>query len=590
MSEKITVLKFGSSVLGSEKDLPKAVHEIYRHWRNGSQVLIVVSALGETTDELLNRANSVSGEPHPESLATLLATGEATSAALLGLAVTHAGIPIKILSPQQAGVRTTGSTLDAKPIAADLTRLKKELSQAVVIVSGFVGVNEEGDLTLLGRGGSDLTAIFLARQLDACCLLIKDVDGLYESDPRDTSLSFEHPPRRYERANWKTAIEAGGGVVQPKAIRYAEAHGLSFSITSIAAKVETEICGGEDQLAILENTKRPLRVALLGCGTVGGGVYERLAALPEVFEVTGIAVSNLDKERVPEVPTYLLTNNTAALIEEPCDVVIELIGGTKTAGDLINRALQSGRHVVTANKALLSGEINGLENLANERKVKMKYSAAVGGALPALETITLPKFSKNLRSFSGILNGTCNYICDELAEGKDFALAVKRAQEAGFAEADPELDLSGTDAAQKLILLARAAFGVNIPLTEIHCEGIKNLNEKRVREARERGFVVRLVAECRRTETGFEATVQPVELPLSHPFVQIHGADNCLRLETISGEVEFIKGRGAGRWATTEAVLADLLELQREHSLENKKRVSAATAGTSQNSFREVYV
>lgn len=480
MESKITVLKFGSSVLRCEKDLPGVVHEIYRHFRQGSQVLVVVSALGTTTDELLQRAKSLDGETHPSSLAALLATGEATSAALLGLAVHRAGIPVKVFSPEQTGLRTAGATLNAEPVGANVERLRKHLETAIVIVSGFVGTNEEGDLTLLGRGGSDYTALFLAERLGGRCRLIKGVAGLYESNPK---RFVSDRPRRFKRANWKTAKAIGGGVVQPKAVRFAEKRGLSFSIAALGSAVETEISGGENELALkpdTENAGAPLRVALLGCGAVGGGVYKRLTELPELFTVIGVAVNNRDKTRTPEVPAHLITTDAAALLEKPCDVV-ELIGGTETANELITRALDLRRHVVTANKALLASEIDRLENLARRRGVKIRYSAAVGGVMPALETVSLSEFSNNLQAFSGIVNGTCNFICDEPAKGKDYTRTVQAAQAAGFAEDDPQLDVSGTDAAQKIILLARAAFGETLSLVDIPREGVENLDAEQVK-------------------------------------------------------------------------------------------------------------
>lgn len=591
MESKIKVLKFGSSVLGSEADLPRVVHEIYRHWRQGSQVLVVVSAMGATTEELLRRAESLCGEPHQTSLAALLATGEATSAALLGLAVQRAGIPVKVLSPEQVGLKTNGEMLDAEPVTANVERLRKELQNSIVIASGFVGINSEGDLTLLGRGGSDYTALFLAKQIGGHCVLIKDVAGLYESNPKKSCALRR--PQRFERADWQTAKAVGGGVVQPKALRYAEKHQLNFLITALGAKRGTEIGSGENELAAADaENHAPLRVALLGCGTVGGGVYQRLAELPELFSVTGIAVNNKDKKRTPEVPAHLITTDAATLIEKPCDVVVELIGGTETANELITRALRLGRQVVTANKALLAGEINRLENLARRRSVKILYSAAVGGAMPALEMISLWKSSNNLQSFSGIVNGTCNFICDELAKGKDYAKAVRAAQEAGYAEDDPQLDVSGTDAAQKIILLARAGFGAELSLSDIRREGVENLDAAQIKSAARRNRVVRLVAGCRRTETKIEAFVKPLELSVLHPFAETRGAENCLQIETTTGETKFIKGTGAGRWATTEAVIADLLDARREITSAKQQAMTAVAAAAIATAAgkMEVYV
>src|SRR5262245_38452468 len=183
MKNQVTVLKFGSSVLRSEDDLPTIVHEIYRHYHEGSGVIAVVSAFGDMTDQLMRRAESLCGQPDQSALAALLATGEATSSALLGLALSRAGIPARLLDAAQVGLRTVGDRLNADPIAIDSARLLGEARRAIVVLPGFVGRSENGDTTLLGRGGSDLTALFLAQRLSARCALIKDVAGLYTSDP-----------------------------------------------------------------------------------------------------------------------------------------------------------------------------------------------------------------------------------------------------------------------------------------------------------------------------------------------------------------------------------------------------------------------
>lgn len=557
---KITVLKFGGSVLRGEDDLPVAVHEIYRHWRQGSQVLAVVSAFGGTTDELLDRSKAYGDDPHPEALATLLLTGEATSAALLALALKRSGVPSKLLSPDQVGLQTTGDPLDGEPVAANVERLKNELEQAVVIVSGFAGVNRQGDLTLLGRGGTDFTALFLAKYLEARCILVKDVDGMYESNPANTTIR----PQRFSQASCETTLRVAGELVQSKAVRFAESHKQTFEISALGAGHATVIGNVSDELALARSDgKRPLRVALLGCGTVGGGVFQRLAALPELFEIVGVV--NLDRRKAiaAGIDEHLIAEDARELIETDCDIVIELIGGIEPARSLIKHALKLKRHVITANKALLAADGDLLHAIARESNVTIRYSASVGGSLPALEALTHVAGSIRPRSITGIINGTCNYICDQLAAGIDFTAAVKLAQDAGFAEADPKLDLDGTDAAQKLILLARASFGIELPFAEVKRSGFDALSPAKAREAHLSGRSYRLIAECRRTEDGvLEASVQPMNIPASHPFALTKGAENCLMIESDSGQMKFLKGRGAGRYATTEAVIADLFDVQ----------------------------
>jgi homoserine dehydrogenase len=537
--QQIIVLKFGSSVLRDEKDLPSAVHEIYRWWRDGFQVIAVVSAFGDTTNELTRRAQSVCDQPHDAFVAQLLATGEAASSALLGLALNRAGIPVTVLDAERARLFTDGPTLDSQPTSIDTAGLLHVLQSSVVVLPGFVGKNRSGQTTLLGRGGSDLTALFLAQRLGAVCRLIKDVDGLYTSDPNAGPSAA-----RFTRVSYATAARVGGAVVQRKAIDFAEHHRVRFTVSSAASSYATEIGPYVDSIAISELRAEPLRVALLGCGTVGGGVYQRLAALPEFFEVVDVGTRK--------------TARLEELLEKPIDIVVELLGGEEPARTLISTALRLGRHVITANKALLAADVSNLETLAVKNGVSLKYSAAVGGVAPVLETIGRARSSGPLHSIAGVLNGTTNFILDHIAEGRSLSEALFIAREHGYAERDPQLDLDGTDAAQKLILLARAAFDVDLPLSSIHRRGIQNLPLNRT------GHITRLVAECRRENNGFVGTVAPVELPLDHPLARVRGVENRLLIQSQTGKRWEISGNGAGRWPTTEAVLADLFNLRRE--------------------------
>ena len=558
-SRKPIVLKFGSSVLRNEDDLPSAVHEIYRWWRDGAQVIAVVSAFGDTTDRLMRQAERVCDNPDKSVLPSLLATGEATASALLTLALRKVGIGARLFDEVQAKLRTVGGGIDAIPVAVDSARLLNESRRAVVVLPGFVGRDEAGDQTLLGRGGSDLTALFLAHQLKAHCVLVKDVDGIYTSDPAGNSIRSS----RYAQVGYESAIRIGGGVVQAKAVRFAAMNKLRFSITSIGAQSETEVGPFADRFDGLAPHSQPLRVALLGCGTVGGGVYQRLAALPELFKVTGVGTKTGVRARAAGVPQELISCNLEGLVKDPCDVVIELIGGTGRAAYLIEESLKLGRKVVTANKALLAESGEAFSFLAKENRGSLDYSAAVGGVLPALETIRRVRASGPVQSFSGVVNGTCNFVLDQLAAGSEFDAAVKLAQEKGYAEEHPELDLDGFDAAQKVILLARAAFDTNLPIQTIVRKGIQGLNPDIMRQAGERGRTIRLVAECKKSDGRVVASVMPVELPVNHRLAQVAGAENRLIVHPEFGEPIVISGTGAGRWPTTEAVMGDLLEVRR---------------------------
>lgn len=548
--KRIIVLKFGSSVLRDENDLPNAVHEIYRWWRDGFQVVAVVSAFGNTTDELARRARAVCDPPDDELVAALLATGESVSAALLGLALNRSGIRATVLDAERAGLSSNGPILDANLTGLDAPRVSAALRKGIVVLPGFVGKDRSGRTTLLGRGGSDLTALFVAQRLGGVCRLIKDVDSLYTSDPNCTTT---RPAARFVRASYATAARVGGAVVQPKAIDFAEQHRLKFTISSVASSCATEIGPHADSIALADAKPQPLRVALLGCGTVGGGVFQRLAALPEMFDVVGVGTRNTPEAIAAGAPASRITNNLDELISQPVDVVIELLGGQEPARTLVADALRRGLHVVTANKALLADDLPRSNNAAT-----LKYSAAIGGVVPALETVSHARSLGPLHSISGVLNGTTNFILDQLANGFALSDAIITAQKNGYAERDPQLDLDGTDAAQKLILLARAAFDIELPLSSIQREGIEHLKPL------QSGRITRLVAECRRESHGFIARVSPIELTPEHPLASVNGVENCLLIQSQAGRSWEVRGSGAGRWPTTEAVLADLFDLWRE--------------------------
>lgn len=224
---EIVVLKFGGSVLRNQQDVRRAAAEVARHVARGTRVVAVVSALEGVTDSLLGQARAF-GEYHdPHATALLLSTGELASAALLGLALTSAGITSQVLTPRQVGLRTTGQPLDSSATGLDAGLVRASLrTRACVVVPGFVGVDEHGATTLLGRGGSDLTAIFIAQQLGCRCRLVKDVAGLYERDPNQPGPE----PARYLEVSWTHALSLGGGIVQPKAIAFARDHALTFEV------------------------------------------------------------------------------------------------------------------------------------------------------------------------------------------------------------------------------------------------------------------------------------------------------------------------------------------------------------------------
>ncbi|MDA1263758.1 MAG: homoserine dehydrogenase [Planctomycetota bacterium] len=565
-SSPLVVLKLGGSVLRDEADLAAAVHEIYRHRRRGARVLAVVSALYGKTDQLEQRASKLVSKPRrqtADAVANLLATGERESASLLVLALERAGVPAALFDPAVVGPDGRGEVLDATPVDLDTTAIAAGLAKhGVGVLPGFVGRLANGGLCLFGRGGTDLTALFVAERLGASKVrLVKDVAGLYEHDP---SLPGP-PPRRFVSLSWDDALHLGGEILQDKALRYARDAHLAFEVGGLAGEDATKV-GDEPMIALPPPARpAPLRVALIGLGSVGGGVYRELAADPEHFDVVSILVRDGLKEREEGALTGLVTTDPERLFVSEFDVLVELAGGVEPAGHWVHRALSMGRHVVTANKALLAERGVELATLAERGRVTLAGSASVGGSIPALEAAHRLGQRGDLIGFEGVLGGTANYVLDRMAEGISLPDAARRAREAGLAEADPRLDLDGTDAAQKLTLLARAAFGSDSPVRWLHRSGVGDTTVAEATRARRAGRALRLVASCQRTDAGLVASLRRRELPAEHPLFDVVDEENAVVFELGRGESIALRGRGAGRWPTVESVMADLFTLARAH-------------------------
>jgi len=559
MPRKVIVLKFGSSVLQSRADLPHAVHEIYRWIRRQYRVVAVVSAFAGETDRLLGTVADYR-DANPEAIARVVATGEEVATAFLALELDRFGIPAQVLDPSQIQLIAETNSNDTEPVSADIKAIEGVLGQGrVAVVPGFVARDRCGRVALFGRGGSDLSALFLAKQLNARCRLIKDVDGIYNSDPAICSGA-----QRFAEINFADALAVAGKVVQPKAIAFGRKTGVPFEVAALGENYATLVGAPRSILATRTNLPAPLRIGLLGLGTVGFGVFQELWKHPHLFEVTGIAVRRPELHQ-DHAPSHLLTRDCWGVIDD-VDVVVELIGGCDPAGDLVHAALASGKPVVTANKLLLA------DDSRLEAHRELRYSAAVGGAVPALEAVQALAHSHShshseagrIVSLSGVLNGTCNYILDRIAAGCSWMQAVAEAQAHGFAEQDPRADLSGSDTVCKLRLLARRAF----PEVDTHyvtATGIDSIDAEWVQSVARDGGRARLVGTASVSGQRVHLEVKPERVDASHPFAQIKNEENCLLIHTGESDTQQVwTGRGAGRWPTTAAVMADLFDLSRE--------------------------
>lgn len=596
----VMVLKFGGSVLRAERDAGVAVHEIYRWIRNGWRVIAVVSAFEGETDALLARARAIAagGPTDPTAggigcvseaacvaTAALVATGEQQSAAVLGLELDRAGLPCEVLDAASLGLRTEGPTLDSVPIELDCAALRSALDRVPVVVApGFAGRDAHGRITLLGRGGSDLSALAIARHLPGSrCRLIKDVDGLYDRDPA-AARGGGDGPRRYGTLSWLDGLRLDGTIVQHKALRYAEKHALEFEVGAALATGATRVgkldatfddsdgpeaigSGGTDRRVPrgprLRVPRRPLRVALLGAGTVGLGVHDALRRLPAWFEIAGVLVRDEAKAVRAGVMERLVTSDPDHALDLGADIVVEALGGIEPARDLIGAALELGSDVVTANKAVIAAWGSELSRTALERGRRLLWSAAVGGAVPCLEVAARLARRGQILSIEGVLNGTTNFVLGRIAEGEGLEAAVRQAQIAGLAEADPSRDLDGRDAADKLVLLCREAFGADLRTDDVVCDGLTADALEAVLSAG--NGVPRQVARAWRTGDGtVRASVGLESVDATGTLGRLRGQENALVVRTEAGEIEIVSGKGAGRWPTAEAVVADLLVIARD--------------------------
>ena len=563
---RLMVLKFGGSVLQSLQDVHRVVQEIYRWRREGYHVVAVVSAIGDVTNQLSLQAQSFAEDRDPVKQALLLATGELQSAAWLGMALDRAGISSFVCDEQVAGLRTIGEPLDASLSGVDTTGLLDKLQQrGVLVVPGFIGRSECGSMSLLGRGGSDLTALFLAAQLQADrCRLIKDVDGLYEFDPKQSGH-----PRRFRSIDYDRALTLDESIVQHKAIRFARQAGLNFEVASLFSRHGTQV--GPFSESCLQPSADPgkgrlprLRVALIGLGSVGYGVYHQLTELfGDQFQVVAVAVRHPRKAQALGVPDALIVADAEAAIRGDCDVVVELVGGVTLPDAWARLALQLGKHVVTANKSLLARQAAELETLARQQEVRLLFSAAVGGGLPVLETIESLTPGDPVVEVRGLLNGTSNFVLDQARQGHSFDQAIQLARQAGCAEQDSRHDLEGVDAAEKLVLIAARC---GWPMSTA---GVKRqvLSAEIVdRFDWDTGRVLRQVTRVSRSAEGCLAAVEVRALPVEHPYASVRGAGNFVVIETCSGDTVLLRGCGAGRWPTTASVMGDLLQLVRQQA------------------------
>ncbi len=318
----------------------------------------------------------------------------------------------------------------------------------------------------------------------------------------------------------------------------------------------------------------PLKIAVAGLGTVGaglvklltqhGGLLERRCGKPLV--ITAVSARDANKDRGVSLDGYAFFADAAEMAANAdCDVVVELIGGADgIAKDTVEAAIAAGRHVVTANKALIAHHGTDLAKRAEAAGVTLAYEAAVAGGIPIIKALREGLAGNGVSSIQGILNGTCNYILSRMRdEGLEFDEVLEDAQRLGYAEADPSFDIDGVDAAHKLAILASLAFGREVDFDSVHIEGIRRISQKDIRFAEQLGYRIKLLGIASETEHGVEQRVHPCLVPLHAPIAVVEGVFNAVVAQGDFVDTLMMEGRGAGEGPTASAVAADLTDIAR---------------------------
>ena len=328
---------------------------------------------------------------------------------------------------------------------------------------------------------------------------------------------------------------------------------------------------------------KPINVGLLGIGTVGGGTFTVLQRNCEEIarragrEIRIVVVADKNLELAKQVTggACRLTDDAFSVVTDPqVDIVIELIGGYGVARQLVMQAIENGKHVVTANKALLATHGNEIFKAAQDKGVMVGFEAAVAGGIPIIKAVREGLTANRIEWIAGIINGTTNFILSEMRDkGLSFDTVLKEAQRLGYAEADPTFDIEGVDAAHKITILASLAFGIPMQFDKAYIEGISKLDAVDIKYAEQLGYRIKLLGITRRTDEGVELRVHPTLIPAKRLIANVEGAMNAVLVQADAVGATLYYGKGAGAEPTASAVIADLVDITRMHTADPENRV-----------------
>jgi len=328
---------------------------------------------------------------------------------------------------------------------------------------------------------------------------------------------------------------------------------------------------------------KPINVGLLGIGTVGGGTWTVLNRNAEEItrragrpiQITVVADKNLALARNVTEGKCKLTDDAFSVVTDPnVDIVVELIGGYGIAKELVLKAIENGKHVVTANKALLAVHGNEIFAAAQKKGVMVAFEAAVAGGIPIIKALREGLTANRIQWIAGIINGTTNFILSEMRDkGLSFETVLKEAQRLGYAEADPTFDVEGVDAAHKLTIMSAIAFGIPMQFDKAHIEGISKLEAEDIKYAEQLGYRIKLLGITKRRTDGFELRVHPTLVPAKRLIANVEGAMNAVLVQGDAVGATLYYGKGAGAEPTASAVIADLVDVTRMATADPENRV-----------------
>ena len=328
---------------------------------------------------------------------------------------------------------------------------------------------------------------------------------------------------------------------------------------------------------------KPIRVGLLGIGTVGGGTFNVLRRNQEEIRrragraIEVVMVADLDTERARQITggaVEVVSDGRRVVTDPDIDIVIELIGGDGIARELVMSAIANNKHVVTANKAMLAKHGTEIFRAAEEKGVMVAFEAAVAGGIPIIKALREGLTANRIQWIAGIINGTTNFILSEMRDkGLDFDVVLKQAQALGYAEADPTFDIEGVDAAHKATIMSAMAFGVPVQFDKAHVEGITQLSATDIRYAEQLGYRIKLLGIARKVAAGIELRVHPTLIPASRLIANVEGAMNAVLVQGDAVGATLYYGKGAGAEPTASAVIADLVDITRLATADPEHRV-----------------